>query len=1187
MRTLVVGIVPSLRRNCSLFTLLFATLHPFGLEAQQYGFRLLGHEDGLSNLTVTSVLQDRLGFIWVGTANGAFRYDGAGFTRFSTREGLPAAYVAGMAETEDGTLWVATHRGLARYQEGRFAPLRLPGSGVIQGKRPLAALGSTRVLAASEGAVILVEQDAATKDWSMRRIRSGAARAVIGARDGTAWFDCSPRICRYAGAELTEYGDGQGVPADTWLNLAEDSHGVVYARGRSHLLKYAKEEDRFTAIPALPLAGSHGLLYLNSQGNLFTDTARGLAIGGRDGWTTVAEENGLPATRITGVLEDSEGSLWLGTAGLGLARWTGRGRWENWTKRNGLADESVEAIALDSNGHAWISTSRGLSVIRGDTKAPVFKRRGQATALAADGTSIWAAFDSRELVRMESNGKVSVFGAQHGLPAGTVRSLAFDAGGRLWVGSLSGLFTGAFESEGFRFSRVQPTDHDKSDLYLDVATAADGSVWVASTRGLLHSGKTWTRYGPAHGLRQDRIRHVAVHPDGSVLVSYSDALGVSRVWFDGSGALRRVVHYDPTNGLGSDRVYSIATDPQGRVWVGTDSGVDVLERGRWRHQGRKDGLVWNDCAHSALAVDAAGGVWIGTTRGLSHHLPRDTDWTPPPPRVAITQWSFGEQSSERSFGAGSSPLIEPASGKPGFEVTLAGLTFLSIDGARFRYRLMGINRNWIESTQRHVRYAALLPGRYTFEAYALSAEGGVSEQPVRMSFEVRSAWWHSPWTVIAGLVIVACLMWALWAVRMRLVLARQKVLEEAVRARTELVESQKAEIARLLDVAQDANRAKTAFLANMSHEIRTPLNGVLGMADLLLLSNKLEPEQESNAAALRKSALSLMRLLNDLLDMSKIESGKFELESAPFVVSECVSDAVKLMRGVAGEKGLKVEEISEVQGLVAIGDSVRLRQVLINLTANAIKFTSKGTVRVAARVAGSNADQVRVEFSVEDEGIGIAAERKEKIFEAFEQAEKSTHRRFGGTGLGLSISRELVEMMGGRLTLESEVGRGSRFFFTLDLVRATSTVSVAEDAADEPELPQGMRVLLCEDNLVNQRVATRMLEMMGAQVTLARDGNEALARYNESSFEVILMDLMMPEKDGVEAAREIRERERHTGAHTPIIALTASAYREDIERCMEAGMDGYLSKPFVRSSLVVEMRRVLQLDGEPAVSFGD
>jgi signal transduction histidine kinase/ligand-binding sensor domain-containing protein/CheY-like chemotaxis protein len=1163
----------------------------FRLNAQQYSFRLFGHEDGLLNLTVTSLFQDHHGFVWIGTANGAFRYDGVGFTRFSTREGLPAAYIAGIRETSDGTLWIATHRGLARHQEGRFIPITMPAGGVIQARNPLSPLPLNQLLVGTEDGVILVKRATPTGEWAAHRLRAAPTGSVLAGRDGSAWFECAQRICQIRpDGQTREYGPTEGVPKSAWLRLAEDAGGAIFARSRDYLLSLAPSQTAFTPVaPELATTGSNGSLYVSPHGQLLTDTPQGLAIRSRDSWQIVSEANGLPPTHLTSMLEDTEGTLWIGTAGLGLARWTGRDRWQNWTRRDGLADERIEAVALDARGSAWISTGKDLSVIEANTQdrmsVPVRIRSGNVTSLTADGSSVWAAFEGQGLSRWDAvTRRMSSYGPTDGLPKGVVRGLAIDSLQRVWVSSLSGLFLGSPISGGYRFTRFEPPDRNPSDLHLQVAPGAGGSIWVASTRGLLRwSNGTWRRFGTADGLRQERIRHVAAHPDGSILVSYSDALGVSRFWFNEAGAMRHAQYFDPTSGLGSDRVYSIAADRQGRIWVGTDSGVDVLDGERWTHHGRNDGLVWNDCVHSALWPDPRGGVWIGTTRGLSRYLPRAAGWTPPPPRIAVTSLSLGDHSRTQSFGPGFSPTIPAASGKPSFHVTLAGLTFLTDRGARFRYRLRGIDPDWIESTQREVRYPALLPGRYTFEAHSVSSQGTISAKPVEVSFQVVASWWHTWLTIACAAIALALLLRIAWAVRLRLLLARQRVLEEAVRARTETVEAQKEEIARLLVAAKDANRAKTSFLANMSHEIRTPLNGVLGMADLLLLGNSLDPEQESHASALRKSALSLMRLLNDLLDMSKIESGKFQLEQTPFLVGECVSEAVRLMRGVAHEKGLVIDEESDVEELVAVGDPVRLRQVLINLTANAIKFTPQGSVRVVVRTVHLQSDRVKLELSVIDQGIGIPPDRRDQIFHAFEQAESSTHRRFGGTGLGLSISRELVNMMGGRLDVESEVGKGSRFFFELDLPRLPVLPAIETPVeAEIIPIPGDLRVLLCEDNLVNQKVATRMLELLGHRVTLARDGLEGIACYREQPFDIVLMDLMMPEMDGAEAAREIRALEAETGRRTPIIALTASAYREDIDRCVAAGMDGYLSKPFVRSGLLAEMSRVLQLDASAA-----
>jgi CheY-like chemotaxis protein len=409
-----------------------------------------------------------------------------------------------------------------------------------------------------------------------------------------------------------------------------------------------------------------------------------------------------------------------------------------------------------------------------------------------------------------------------------------------------------------------------------------------------------------------------------------------------------------------------------------------------------------------------------------------------------------------------------------------------------------------------------------------------------------------------------------------MVLARQRLLEGAVRSRTATVEKQKAEIEQLLIEARQASQAKSAFLANMSHEIRTPLNGVVGMADLLLLADTLESEQQAQALPLRKSALDLLHLLNDLLDMAKIEAGKLSLELAPFALDDCLNSVANLMSGLAAEKGLTLIVDAGPAPTALLGDSHRLRQVLTNLISNAIKFSTHGAITLRVRSVPCRANHACVEFAVEDHGIGIPADRLQAIFAAFEQAESSTSRRFGGSGLGLAICQELVAKMGGAIHVESEVGKGSRFSFTLELEHLPALPTAAADAPPPATtLTPTLRILLCEDNKVNQRVATRMLETLGHHVTIAADGRAAVDHFRQSSFDVVLMDLMMPEVDGVEATLRIRELEEPGAPRVPIVALTASAFREDIERCRKAGMDGFLSKPFVRQSLVDEVARVL------------
>ncbi len=1140
--------------------------------AQHFSFKNHGPDEGV-NTTVSQFLQDRAGFLWVATGNGLFRYDGSHFDRFGPESGLPSASIRRLHETSDGALWAATSRGLARMKRGVFERVDV---GI-----PLEEFGVYAVTSAHDGTLYVgsergllmgLPHGAGFEFHTMPGLPEAAVSGIYVDRGGAVWFGAGLRLYRYDHGTLRSFGEEDGLAADRWKSMLRDAHGDLWIRGVRHLFVQPSGESRFVHRDVgLPQSSNDsGALAIDREGTVLVGTDQGLAHMVSGNWELINTAQGLESDPVTAIYQDREGSLWLGLWGAGISQWIGYGEWTGWSKADGLSNNIVWAIRRQSSGPLWLGTDRGITELRDGAPSRILTQKDglagdKVKALTIDSAGIvWAGSLPGGVTRIDpANGRMQVFAGKAGLADDRVISVYLDPDNRLWVSTSGGIFRSTDTlAPGLRFERQFPPGSTDRDLFFRFLRDDRGRMWVGSTKGLYRwDHGLWTRFTAADGLMRDGITHVIQTDDGAIWVGYREPIGLSRLTFNGDRFTLK--HFSIKDGLSSNYVIFLGLDSRRRLWVGTDNGVNVAtSAGGWTHYTREDGLVWDDCAAGSFLAEADGTVWIGTLKGLSRFQENPRPIAPVPPEVAITSVRFGDQAAQPSV------VSQVPFRDRDLFVGFAGLTFRHEKDVRFQYRLVGLDDHWISTGLREARYSSLPPGFYRFEVTAQSVTGLRSSAPATVAFRVIPPWWRTWW--FQGFVLATCaaLIGVFVHQRAGKMRQQQRRLEGAVRQRTtelegqnRLVERQKHEIEKLLQRTQESSRLKSEFLANMSHEIRTPMNGVIGMAQLAL-ATQLDDEQRGYIATVRECGEALLGVINDILDFSKIEAGRMELASQPFRPREVLKDALSVFSWQVRRDGLEFSStVADDVPETLVGDSGRLRQVLLNLVGNAIKFTERGGVSVRLSRDSGDAHECTIRIAVSDTGIGIPPDKQAVIFEAFAQADGSMRRRQGGTGLGLAISSKLVHMMHGRIWVESTSGAGSTFFFTARFQILSEAIAPPADPAPVSLNSRSLRVLVVEDNPVNQKVMRKLLEREGHRTTVVSDGVQAVEAARSEPFDLIFMDLQMPGMDGFEATALIRQQAVPSANHVPIVALTAHAMDTHREQCLRAGMDGFLAKP--------------------------
>jgi diguanylate cyclase (GGDEF)-like protein len=753
--------------------------------AQRQLFHEYGSSDGLSNLNVKCLLQDHTGYLWVGTDNGLFRYDGNAFRGYGHAEGLPNTEILSLAEAPAGGLWIGTNSGVAQASGERFQSVDVGED------------GPTRSIGFDPTGNVYLEQDGGilrgvpTSKGSYRfhTIVSGLVSGLF-VNGGDILFGKDGGLWALKGDRAQEFDRSFDLPRDQWGSIAGDNLGNLWVRSRTRLYELPRGQahfiDKSDGIPHA--AEAH--LYADRHGSILVSTSSGIIVLAGNRRTQIDARHGLRADPSGPMLIDREELLWLGTDGGGLVRRLGHGEWTAWKREDGLLRNSVWAIQPGRDGNVWVGTNGGLSKLNaaGEITRTWTNRDGLPgdrilSLIEGPNGDIYAGTDTGAISQFSQHGTLlRTYSARSGYLADRVSSMAIDGEGRLWAIGIGGCFRTRLPLKAgeLHFDRMDIPGIPSRAFFRDILIDSGGVVWIASSRGLARfDGKGWRILTVRDGLESPDL-DVVSEAQGSIWIGYRDALGMTRL----QRQTLAPSHITVQEGLHSNQVYAIKPDQKGRLWVTTDTGIDVLEADRWRHYGSEDGLIWNDTDSLALNIDSDDSVWIGTSAGLSKFAQPEFSIKEQPPLVVLTSITGTSQ----KWQASDDPAL-PFSQRS-LSIQYAALSYESASAMRFRYRLAGFEDKWTETNERSVRFAALPPGHYVFEITAAGPNGLWNQTPARFVFSIRSPWWLSWWFIGSSILLTLLIGFSVLQLRIRVLERQKRGLEQQVADRTaELVTS--------------------------------------------------------------------------------------------------------------------------------------------------------------------------------------------------------------------------------------------------------------------------------------------------------------------------------------------------------------------------------------------------------------
>jgi two-component system, sensor histidine kinase ChiS len=999
-------------------------------KGMRYGrWHSLGAADGLANSDIYALLQDREGYLWLGTGAGVIRYDGRDFTRFTREDGLAGDMVRSIHQDREGDLWFGTDRhGVSRYDGKEFANLNrkdgLPDDQVFsieedkQGNIWFGSLGKGVVRYDGKYFTSFSEEDG---------LANNSASPFLCDREGNLWFGTvGGGVSRYdsrqdVGKRFETLSVEDGLAHGIISSVLEDSEGIfwfgTWGGGVSRYDPRQPEGEQFTTIDTDD--GLSGLFIVHIAedlwGNLWFGTRwNGICRYNRrhpagEKFTHFTAEEGMASSLVLSMLEDREGNIWVGTYGGGLSRYDGT-QFDILETKGKLGIEGAYTALEDGKGRLWFGRDGGVFQIDGEQSRAFTLDDGlvndQVGTIYEDRSGVlWfgtlqglSRYDDRQDVgRKDVGERFTHFTVKNGLLNEVIKTIEEDRNGHLWFGTDGG----ASRYDGERFINFTTEDGLINNRILSIEEDSNGNLWFGTEGGVSRYdgrqdvGKQFINFTAEDGLPDSYTR--VIREDRRGIIWFGTARGAS--YYDGE----RFVSFDVEDGLAHNSVGDIWEDSHGRMWFATEGGVSQFDGAVFQNLLRRDGLA--SIGVRKVFEGSRGEMWFvhpeGITRYRSLH-------TPTPVRIT-------DVVADRRYGPVEHIRLPTTRDLLSFEFN--ALSYKTRPEAMvYRYRLRGYDQDWRTAHTRKVEYLDLPYGEYLFEVIAVDRDLSYSEEPAQVRVEMHLPYEHLMW----GIALGACTLLIIW--QWGRLISRDTKLQ----AVNQSLSQQAVELAQANQGIEQANRAKSSFLASMSHELRTPMNAILGFTELLQ-SNRdenLEIRQLRNLKTIHRNASDLLVLINQLLDLSKIEAGRMAVTIETFQVAELVLECMGMAESLLNGKSIELRCRSASDLPMVRMDRSKIKQILINLLSNAVKFTEDGWIQVRVW-----RERNEICFAVEDTGAGIPDDKLESIFEEFGQADMDN----SGTGLGLTITGQLCRLLGGMIEVESALGKGSTFSVRLPL----------------------------------------------------------------------------------------------------------------------------------------------------------